>query len=624
MQDKFVELITTAISENEFTKAARLCSEASVIVDYNKVDTIGQVLKDCYKKIEKNLSTIKVGIVSNMTLDVIENYLLYHLFTSEKLVKTQISGVAGFPFELVNPKSETRNFEPDFYFLVLDDEIIWDKVKDIHNIKDLKDQQNKFLDLLESILSDLSIQGKIITTTIPLSKRNFDKYLDFETRIILMRLWRDFNNRIIKLYSKYSNIYILDMDIILQEIAVPYEETIAYYTQMRYNHYVINALAKEFSAYIKSYLGYAKKVLALDLDNTLWEGILGDDGIQNIKMGNDYEGKAYMIFQKLLLNLKKQGVLLSICSKNDLSNVKKVFNNHPDILLKKDDFVNISANWDLKSNNLKNIAESLNLNTNSIVFIDDSFFEREEVRSNTDVVVLPFPKNIEKLSKYILDSNLFNKISLTSEDKNRTEYFKIEQLRKAGEYQAQSINYDEYLESLKMELNISINDKKNFSRLAQLEQRTNQFNLTTQRYNIQYIENLTKDYRGKVYSYELLDKYGTYGIIASILLSFNVDKDQAKFWIIESFLLSCRVFSRNVENKIIETIIEDAISNNVDYLIGKYRYTDKNKRFCDFYINNKFFLIEEKDGIQFFKYIIKNIQDSNYPIKTNYLQLKNI
>ncbi len=605
----YSEVIIAHLDQNDYALAAKMMLEHQMEFDYGITDAIGGKVKDQLSEID-TLEKIKIAVVSNMTANVIEHPLIHHLFSIQKKAEVYISGVTGFPLEMINPHSDARRFEADFNIVLVDDEIIWSKVQNHNDISVIQEQVDVFINTLRSILKDETIKGQIVGHTIPLSKRNFEQILDYQTRNEVLKIWRSFNLDLIELSLKYANFNIIDLDILFQGIGAIYDETFAIYTEMRFTHEVFNQIAKEMLGIVSANKGMTKKALIFDLDNTLWGGILGDDGLEGIQLGNDFDGKAFRNLQKLGLAYKEQGILLGICSKNEKTNVIQALREHPEMILKEEDFSVIYANWDRKSDNLKNIAKDLNISENSLVFIDDSRFEREEVRANTEVNVIEFPKQIEHLNKVILESTFFNKTALTHEDKKRTEYFKIAKKRDEDKSDTTDGNYENYLYQLEMQLKIAVDQPAYLNRISQLEQRTNQFNLTTRRYTRQFLEEALQSDQWKLFSFELIDRYGSYGCISNVLIHETKDDNENKIWHIASYLLSCRVFSRSVENEIIRIILTAARNAKVTYVLGEYIPTKKNQPFHDIYQKNGFTKERQEETSHFYKHELVTIPET--------------
>ena len=344
-----------------------------------------------------------------------------------------------------------------------------------------------------------------------------------------------------------------------------------------------NYLSKEISKLVRSIFFVRKKCLILDLDNTLWGGILGEDGPNEIKVGNSYEGEKFKNFQKYVKKLSSIGVILAICSKNNLKDVKDCFDQNKNLFLKLKDFSIIKANWYPKYKNINEIAKELNISKDSLVFMDDSKFEREQMKNfNPGVCVIETPKDPKDYIKAIEDTGFFYLNSnLTKEDlKKRNQYYIIknaEVLKKSSE------NIDEYLKKLNMILTISKVNNLNFTRCVQMLNKTNQFNFTTQRFTDATFKKYLENDKIKTLVISLKDKFGDHGITG--LLTAKITKDSL---ILDNFLLSCRILGRKVEDCIIYEALNTAIKHKLKYLEGVYKKTTKNTQCKNFYIRNGF------------------------------------
>ena len=326
-----------------------------------------------------------------------------------------------------------------------------------------------------------------------------------------------------------------------------------------------------------------KKCLILDLDNTLWGGILGEDGPNEIKVGNSYEGEKFKNFQKYVKKLSSVGVILAICSKNNLKDVEDCFDQNKNLFLKLKDFSIIKANWRPKYENINEIAKELNISKDSLVFMDDSKFEREQMKNlNPDVCVIETPKDPKDYIKAIDDTGFFYLNSnLTKEDlKKRNQYYIM---KKADVLKKSSKNIDEYLKKLNMTLTISKVNNVNFSRCVQMLNKTNQFNFTTQRFTDATFKKYLENDKIKTMVISLKDKFGDHGITG--LLTAKITKDSL---ILDNFLLSCRILGRKVEDCIIYEALNTAIKYKLNYLEGVYKKTTKNTQCENFYIRNGF------------------------------------
>lgn len=363
---------------------------------------------------------------------------------------------------------------------------------------------------------------------------------------------------------------------------------------------------------IKSIFGKNKKILNLDLDNTIWGGIVADDGVENIETGNGTPlGETYFEFQKYLKKLKDLGVVLSINSKNEEKDALAGLD-RPDCALKKDDFVSIKANWNPKSQNLSETATELNLLPESFVFVDDNPAEREIISMQFPEVSTPDMDKPENYLKILDKSGFFEVTSFSQDDANRTKMYN--ENKKRLDFQADFVNYEDYLKSLEMKCEIKNFEPMYMSRIAQMINKTNQFNLTTKRYTQAEIENIANDNEYVTLYAKLCDKFGDNGVISAIIGNIGEDRNELH---INLWLMSCRVIKRNVEFAIMDELVEKAVSENIKTIYGYYFPTAKNSMVKDFYRLLGFEKYREDDsGNTVWKFDIpKNYQNLNKVIE---------
>lgn len=320
---------------------------------------------------------------------------------------------------------------------------------------------------------------------------------------------------------------------------------------------------------IKSILGKNKKAFALDLDNTLWGGVIGDDGQEGIEIGHETSmSQAYGEFQQYIKAHKNLGIILSVCSKNDEENALLGLN-HPDSILNPDDFVSIKANWNTKDSNISEIASELNILTDSIVFIDDNPAEREIVKSQLSGVVSPDIGTVENYIQIIDKAGYFDITSFSEDDIKRNEMYKENAVR--ASQQKQFENYADYLRSLDMTAVIDDFSPVYLQRIVQLTNKSNQFNLTTKRYTQTEMEEVFKssDYI-RLYG-KLTDKFGDNGVVSVVIGKKDNDKLHIDLW-----LMSCRVLKRDMELAMLDRLVEECRKNNISEIYGYYYKTAKN------------------------------------------------
>ena len=349
------------------------------------------------------------------------------------------------------------------------------------------------------------------------------------------------------------------------------------------------ALAQNITDIVLAARGRAVKCIILDLDNTLWGGIVGDDGMGGIQLSAHGDGEAFYRFQSLLLALKRRGILLCVCSKNEHAAAIRPFEEHPDMVLRKEDITIFVANWENKVENIKRIRESLEIGYDSIVFIDDSPFERNFVRAILpDVIVPELPEDPSEYVKALSELNLFETTSVSAEDSGRSDLYRAEFERRSAA--SMFSNFEEYLRSLNMTIEVARFETSRLSRIAQLLQRSNQFNLTTHRYNERECQEMMQDTSCIPLYGCLRDRFGDHGLISIIVA--RPDPIASVLEIVD-WLMSCRVLARGVEEYLMNHIIAQAARLDLSIVVGTYIPSVKNAMVKDFYSKFGFQNVEE-------------------------------
>ena len=339
-------------------------------------------------------------------------------------------------------------------------------------------------------------------------------------------------------------------------------------------------IAKNINDIIQAYQGKFKKCLILDLDNTLWGGIIGDDGVEGIQIGDLGIGKAFSKFQQWIKQLKERGIILAVCSKNTEHIAKEPFEKHPDMELRLEDIAVFVANWNNKADNIRHIQSILNIGFDSMVFLDDNPFERGIVKKEIPEITVPdLPEDPAEYLSFLYQQNLFETTSFTEEDTKRNDQYR-EEAERAVLLQTFT-NEADYLQSLEMKAEIQPVNKFSLPRAAQLTQRSNQFNLRTIRYTEEQMHAIITDPNKFTLSVSLKDKFGEYGLISLIILH-KTSKDQL---FIDTWIMSCRVLKRNVEEFVLNKMVNLAAINGCQSLRGEYLPTQKNGLVKDHYKN---------------------------------------
>ena len=377
-----------------------------------------------------------------------------------------------------------------------------------------------------------------------------------------------------ELSIKKSNLFIADLLSIQNKWGRDFMFSPGIYvnTEMVLSLDALPIVAGHMVGMISSIEGKFKKCLILDLDNTTWGGIIGDDGLEKIQLGSLGIGKAFTEFQYWVKALQKRGIILAVCSKNDEEKAKEPFEKHPDMILKLDDIAVFVANWENKADNIRKIQSILNIGFDSMVFLDDNPFERNLIRENLpDVCVPELPEDPAEYLEYLYSLNLFETASFSENDAERTKQYQVEAQRAVA--LDSFTNIADFLKSMNMVSDVQAFNNFSKPRVSQLTQRSNQFNLRTVRYTEQEIENLMASDQHHTISFTLEDKYGDNGLICVIVL----EEKNPETLFINTWLMSCRVLKRGMEDFTLNTIVEVAKKNGFKYLMGEYLPTAKNQ-----------------------------------------------
>lgn len=406
----------------------------------------------------------------------------------------------------------------------------------------------------------------------------------------LAHLSFELNKKLISLCSELEDCHLLPLSTYLQQYGSDHAWSLKYWSMARIPY------APEFSDILiecvintyKSLQGKNAKVLVLDLDNTLWGGVIGDDGLSGIQLGSDYPGNIYVAVQYVVKALSQNGVVLALCSKNTDSIALDAINSHPYMVLRQEDFIVTKINWYSKSDNIKEIANEIGVDLSAVCFIDDSPYEREEVRTNLpDVIVPELPEDVAEYADFIARLPCFTRLSLTQADKERTQRYHVR--KKVLSEQSKFSSKNDYLKSLDMKVDVSPISQKNKSRLLQLIAKTNQFNTTTHRHTEADLSHLMSN-GAEVFAISLRDKYSEQDIIGVIILYSRVKNTLE----IESFILSCRVLGRGIETGVLAWVYEYAKQHGYDRLCGIFTHTERNKPAATLYTDHNF--ICDSDG----------------------------
>ena len=415
--------------------------------------------------------------------------------------------------------------------------------------------------------------------------------------------------------KQVTNLTLVDIDQIIAFEGVGLSIDLRYYASSKALYTI--AFFKAYAHFVKPYLmavnGKAKKVFVFDCDNTLWHGILGEDGFDGIDMSEESPiGRHFQEVQSIVLSLRKQGVLLALCSKNNAVDVDLVLETHPDMLIRQEDLAIKKVNWVDKAKNIRSMSKELNLGLDSFVFVDDSDFEVNFVLEQLpQVEVLQVPSKLYLYPQMLRENMwLFYCPNITKEDADRTYFYKSQVAREAGKSSFADI--EEYLASLDIIIQVFKNHEPHLSRMAQLSQKTNQFNLTTRRYTESDIHFFIQSDDIDIYSFTVSDRYGDSGVTGLCVL-----RQKNNDWVIDSLLMSCRVLGRNIEHAFINYLVAHLRNKNVDLLCAEFVETTKNIQVAEFYDQCGFELCNKGDLLK--DYVLK--LDGYLPQQISYIEV---
>lgn len=398
-------------------------------------------------------------------------------------------------------------------------------------------------------------------------------------------------NQELRRASESEGVHLLSVDMLsaVDGSAEWYDEALWHRSKQEIHPRVSHVYGDHVGRILAALRGRSYKCLVLDLDNTLWGGVIGDDGLSGIRLGQGSAlGEAHLAFQKYALALSHRGVILAVCSKNDAANALEAFERHPEMILRRKDIACFVANWEDKATNLRAIAKALNIGLDSLVFADDNAFERNLIRRELPQVAVPeLPEDPSFYATCIASAGYFESLGATAEDQQRTAQYKANAERELLRDSVTDI--ETYLRELKMELHWAQVDSISLPRVVQLINKTNQFNLTTRRYTAQEVSAMMLDSRNLLLHFRLVDRYGDNGIISVVIGQMDDENDL----LLDTWLMSCRVLGRQVEAATLNIVSNLARDRGARSIVGDYHPTAKNGMVRAHYKNLGFAHVEE-------------------------------
>jgi len=533
-------------------------------------------------KRESFSSVEKITLVTNFTDDILQKLLTGICLQNDFYPEIYKTPYKQYHFELKNDRGGLYIQDPNITFIFFD--------ANPFKRSEFQTTQGHFKEVFIDLERYIrATKGTVVINTFILSYQS--AYGNLFQHGPWFKLVQEYNAKLEGLAKQFPNTIIFDTNRLVHLLGEKniFDARGSHAFDIPFTHEFMATLAEEWFAIIRAGHGGSKKCIVLDLDNTLWGGVVGELGAHGIALGPDYPGNAFVGFQNALLDFYHRGIILAIASKNNLEDVLEAFRDNPFMVLKEENFSAIKANWNEKVDSIREIASELNIGTDSMVFLDDDPLSRERIKLALPEVSVPdFSLRPEEYTQALYSLKLFHQLSLTDEDRQKGKMYADEHQRK--KIRENTGNIDDYIKELNIVMHVSVNDASLIPRLAQLTTKTNQFNLTTRRYTEHNISQLI-DRGAFVFSANVSDRFGDYGIVIEAIVT-----PETGGAFLDTFLMSCRVMGRGVEYTFIDHVIRELHKRGFTKLAAEFIPTAKNKPSEHFLDEHGFSKQHKKDG----------------------------
>ena len=538
-------------------------------------------LKKNLKKDFSSFSEVSLGIIGDCATQHIATALRGWGYEKRMALRVFDSDYNQIDAQTMDPASELYQFAPGYVVIVNCTDALYNRFTETP-VAQRSNFAQTVCDQMTQVWSRIedNSRARIIQFNFPVWDDRVFGDFGAKTPDSFVFQTRKLNMLLAEKGTEFKSVFICDIDGIQSRVGEQALRDAKMFciAKMPFRTDILPVIAQAVTDIILSAEGKFKKCVILDLDNTVWGGVVGDDGTEGIQIGELGSGHAFTHFQQWIKELKNRGIILCVCSKNNEETAKDPFLNHPEMVLRLEDISVFVANWEEKPANIRMIQKILNIGMDSMVFLDDNPFEREAVRSLIPEITVPeLPENPEDYVDFLRNEELFGTASYSAEDGMRTDRYRAEAERVS--LQSKCSDYDSYLESLEMVAQAKPFDSYHFPRIAQLTQRSNQFNLRTVRFTEQEIQSIAEDDRYLTLYFTLKDKFGDHGLISAVIMEKRSDTEL----FINTYLMSCRVLKRGMEEFIINSIIKTAAEHGFQTVIGEYLPTPKNSMVSDIY-----------------------------------------
>jgi FkbH-like protein len=555
-----------------------------------------------YEKLREKLqlARYRLAILRSFTVEPVVPLLRAAAFASGIDLTVQLGDFNAYPQEILDEESSLYRFAPDGVILAARTADLapdlWNQYPDLSQgaVAEAAQRVSKSFEQWIGAFRKRS-SAALIVHSLEQPARPSAGLLDAQSGFSQSGAIQQINQELRKIVATNRGVYLLDYDaLVARHGRLHWHDERKWLTaRMPIAADQLIHLSREWLRFVVPLAGKTAKVLVVDLDNTLWGGVIGEDGMSGIQIGAEYPGAAYQALQRALLDLARRGVLLAICSKNNLDDAMEALQNHPGMLVRPSHFAATRINWHDKALNLREIASELNVGVDALAFLDDNPMEREQVRAALPQVnVIDLPSDPLEYAATVRDAPAFQRLVLSDEDQQRTELYAAQRERSHAEQTFQS--KEDFFCYLELEAEIAPLESATLARVAQLTQKTNQFNLTTRRRTEQQIAELAARVGSQVLTIRLRDRFGDHGLVG-----IAVTRDESETCEIDTFLLSCRVIGRTVETAFLSHVASGAASRGCRQLAGWFLPTKKNAPARDFYAQHGFQLQKQNGESSF-------------------------
>lgn len=542
---------------------------------------------------ELALVPLSVGCVSTFTLDLIRPYLMVEGARRGFLISPFFAPFNQLEQQLLDPQSALYHSKPEVIVIAARLEELSPGL--VHRFTtfskesldtEVQSVMNRLKNLVQTIRANTTASVLVFNQAEPLhlAAGLADTQLPCSQRAMISQ----FNQKLADLSRQYPNVYLFDYSRLLTELGLNAQDlTLWYMARIPFSASTQMEVGTRLARYLRALRRPASKCLVVDLDNTLWGGVLGEDGAGQIKIGEGYPGRVFSDFQHYLLSLRDRGILLAIASKNNEADVVEFFSENKEMILKLDDFSARQIHWNDKAGSLSAIAADLHIATDALVFFDDQPMEREWIRSRLpEVAVIDVPSNPLGYIQALESSGVFDQLSISEEDRNRASTFQHEHQRL--KLQQQSVSMEDFLLKLNVAIQVGRVNSESLPRVTQLIGKTNQFNLTSRRYTSSELQQLM-DSGAQAFWVRAQDRFDSYGLVGAAVAVPDSNAPGGPCWRLDLFLLSCRVLGRQVESAFLSAISHLLRSQGGTLgLLGEYLPSSKNSMTANFYQKHGF------------------------------------